>query len=147
MSLPAEALLPFIFGGGSGGGDSSEVLRQAKQYTDGQVEAALDEAKDYTDNAALNSYVVSEGTTGTVTLGTGWSATEPYSIAVTVSGYTVTAKTMVSILPNAAALIQMRNDGVHTMYITNDNGTLTAYATGNKPSVSMTVPVLFTEVE
>lgn len=146
MSLPAEALLPFIFGNG-GGGDSSEVLRQAKQYTDEQVDAALDEAKDYTDNAALNSHVVLGGTTGTVTLGTGWSATEPYSIAVTVSEYTVTAKTMVSILPNAAALIQMRNDGVQTMYITNDNGTLTAYATGNKPSVSMTVPVLFTEVE
>lgn len=46
MSLPAEALLPFIFGGGSGGGDSSEVLRQAKQYTDEQVNAALDEAKE-----------------------------------------------------------------------------------------------------
>lgn len=138
MSLPAEALLPFIFGSVDGG-DISEALRQAKQYTDEQVDAALDEAKDYTDNAT--------GTTGTVTLGMGWSATEPYSIAVTVSGYTVTANTMVSILPHAATQIQMRNDGVHTMYITNDNGTLTAYATGNKPSVSMTVPVLFTEVE
>ena len=145
MSFPVE-MIPLIKKLG-GGGDGGAVLNKAKQYTDEQVDAALDEAKDYTDNATLNSYVVSEGTTGTVTLGTGWSATEPYSIAVTVTGYTVTANTMVSILPHAATQIQMRNDGVHTMYITNDNGTLTAYATGNKPSVSMTVPVLFTEVE
>ena len=122
-------------------------LASAKSYADTQDAATLEAAKDYTDNATLNSYIVSEGTEGTITIGTGWSDTDPHTITVTAQDYTITSKTMVSILPHAGTIIKMREDGVQTMYITNNNGTLTAYAIGNKPTAEMTVPVLYTEVE
>ena len=123
------------------------ALYSAKDYAEECADNALDEAKEYTDNATLNSYIVTDGTPGTITIGTEWSATEPFSIVVTSQDYTVTEHTMVSILPHTGTLIQMREDGVQTMYITNDEGTLTVYAIGHAPTVAMTVPVLYTEVE
>lgn len=123
------------------------ALYSAKDYAEECADNALDEAKEYTDNATLNSYIVTDGTPGTITIGTGWSSTEPFSIVVTSQDYTVTEHTMVSILPHTGTLIQMREDGVQTMYITNDEGTLTVYAIGHAPTVAMTVPVLYTEVE
>lgn len=136
--------------GGSGGGSdkvSQKTLDAAKTYADQKDAATLQAAKNYTNNAALNSYIVTDGTEGAITIGTGWSNSDPHTITVTAQDYTITSKTMVSILPHAGTIIQMRADGVQTMYITNNNGTLTAYAVGNKPTVAMTVPVLYTEVE
>lgn len=125
----------------------AENLASAKSYSDTQDAATLKAAKDYTNNSTLNSYIVTDGTEGTITIGTGWSETDPHIITVTAQDYTITSKTMVSILPHAGTIVQMREDGVQTMYITNNNGTLTAYAIGNKPTAAMTVPVLYTEVE
>ena len=94
-----------------------------------------------------NVFVAATGTVGEVTLGTGWSAADPHSIAVTVSGYTVTSKTMISVLPDANVIKQMKQDGTTTIYISNNNGTVMAYAIGLAPTVSLTLPVLFTEVD
>lgn len=124
----------------------AQSLAEASAYADDADEVVLEEAKKYVDESSMNSYIVSEGTMGKVSLGTEWSATEPHTIVATPVGYTVTEKTMVSIPPHAGTLIQMRNDGVQTLYITNDNGVLTAYAIGNAPSVAMEIPALFTEV-
>lgn len=94
-----------------------------------------------------NDMNVLRGKSGTITIGTGWSDTNPHTITVTAQGYAITSKTMVSILPHEGTINKMSEDGVQTMYITNNNGTLTAYAIGNKPTAEMTVPVLYTEVE
>lgn len=149
ISLETYALLKAYVDEHGGGGDkvSPLTLAAANEYTDEQGAATLAEAKEYTDNATLNSYIVTDGTPGTITIGTEWSETEPFSIVVTSQDYTVTEHTMVSILPHTGTLIQMREDGVQTMYITNDEGTLTVYAIGHAPTVAMTVPVLYTEVE
>ena len=93
-----------------------------------------------------NVYVASSGTVGEITLGTSWSNAQPHAQNVTVSGYTVTNSTMISVLPDAGVITQMKQDGTTTIYISNDGGTVTAYAIGSAPSVSLTLPVLYTEV-
>lgn len=92
-------------------------------------------------------FIASTGTVGEITLGTGWSAADPHTIAVTVSDYTVTSKTMISVLPDSSVITQMKHDGTTTIYISNTNGTVTAYAIGLAPTVSLTLPVLYTEVD
>lgn len=118
MSLPAEALLPFIFGNGSGGGGGSQTI---------------------------TDYVASIGALGTVTLGTTWTGSDPYTSTVTVTGCTVTEKTLVNILPDSAVVEQMQEDGITEIYITNNGGTLTATAVGGAPTQAITLNVLCTE--
>ena len=77
--------------------------------------------------------------TGTISLSASWSGSGPYSQTVTVSGTTVTAKSMVDLLLTAAQLAQLAADEVNAVGIVNNNGALTAYALGAQPSVSMTV--------
>ena len=73
-------------------------------------------------------------------------ATRPLRDGV-ISDYTVTSKTMISVLPDASVITQMKHDGTTTIYISNTDGTVTAYAIGLAPTVSLTLPVLYTEVE
>lgn len=85
---------------------------------------------------------------GTVVLGTGWTGDDPYTVAITqISGYTPTADTIVNIMNDADVIQQMIEDGVTTLYITNNGGTLTAHAIGGRPSVQLTVPVIFVETD
>lgn len=92
-----------------------------------------------------STFIPSFGTVASVSLGTTWSGNDPYASTVTVTGYTVTDKTMVSILPSTAALTQMLADGTSNIYITNNNGTLTATALGAAPTQAMTLTVLCSE--
>ena len=92
-------------------------------------------------------FVAATGTVGEITLGTNWTTSEPHMIPVTVSDYTVTSKTMISVLPDASVITQMKHDGTTTIYISNTDGMVTAYAIGLAPTVSLTLPVLFTEVD
>ena len=81
----------------------------------------------------------------TVTLSTGWTGdTSPYTQTVTISGITVNSK--VDLQPDSTAIAQMTDDGTVALYITNDNGTLTAYAVGEKPTVALTIQATITEV-
>lgn len=91
------------------------------------------------------TFVPSFGTIATVQTGISWFGDDPYTLTVLVDGYTVTDKTMVSILPSSGAINQMIADGVTNIYITNNNGTLTATAVGAAPTVPMTLQVLCTE--
>lgn len=75
----------------------------------------------------------------TLTLGTSWSGYNPYTQNVTVSGYTVTSKTKVDIVGDASTINTLCNDGVSTVFVSNNNGTLTAYAIGGKPKSALTV--------
>ena len=92
-----------------------------------------------------STFVPSFGTIASVSLGTTWSGNDPYTSTVTVTGYTVTDKTMVSVLPSTAVLTQMLADGTSNIYITNNNGTLTATALGAAPTQAMTLTVLCSE--
>lgn len=55
--------------------------------------------------------------------------------------------TYIQILNDADVLQQMDEDGITRLFITNDAGVLTAHAFGGRPSVSMTVPVVFTDTD
>ena len=81
----------------------------------------------------------------TVTLSTNWSgSSSPYTQTVTISGTTANSK--VDLQPDATAIAQMADDGTVALFIANDNGTLTANAVGEKPTVALTIQATITEV-
>ena len=81
----------------------------------------------------------------TVTLSTNWTGnTSPYTQAVTISGTTANSK--VDLQPDATVIQQMTDDGTVALYITNNNGTLTAYAVGEKPTTELIIQATITEV-
>ena len=74
----------------------------------------------------------------TVTLSTSWSgSSSPYTQTVTISG--ITANSKVDLQPDAAVIQQMVDDEVVAINIVNNNGALTAYAVGEKPTAQMVV--------
>ena len=80
-----------------------------------------------------------------VTLSTEWAGdASPYTQSVVISGTTTNSK--VDLQPDATAIAQMADDGTVALYIANDNGTLTAYAVGEKPTVALTIQATITEV-
>lgn len=82
---------------------------------------------------------------GSISLSGTWSGSGPYTQTVTVTGATVTASSKVDIQLTAAQIATLITAGVTAMVIENNNGILTAYAVGAKPS-AMTVQVTVTEV-
>lgn len=90
-------------------------------------------------------FIPTFGSLATVSLGTTWAGDGPYTSTVTVTGYTVTANTMVSILPTSGVIHHMIEDGVTNLFITNTNGTLTATAVGSGFTSTVTLQVLCTE--
>lgn len=80
------------------------------------------------------------------TLGASWNGSGPYTQPVTAQGYTVTENTRADIITIPSLVSQMVNDGVDLVYIENNDGVLTAYAFGNKPSAAMNIHMIFTEV-
>ena len=80
-----------------------------------------------------------------ITLSTNWTGdASPYTQTVTISGTTANSK--VDLQPDATVIQQMTDDGTVALYITNDNGTLTANAVGEKPTVALTIQATITEV-
>ena len=81
----------------------------------------------------------------TVTLSTNWTGSaSPYTQSVNITGTTANSK--VDLQPDASVIAQMGNDGTTALYIVNNNGTLTAYAVGMKPTASMTIQATVSEV-
>lgn len=74
-----------------------------------------------------------------------WSGSGPWTQTVTVSGATVYAKSMVSLQPNATVFGHMVAVGCAAIFITNNNGTLTATAVQKKPTSNLTVQCTVTE--
>lgn len=103
-------------------------------------------AKNYTE-AYVNDHqgVSATAKIGTLTLGTTWNGTGPYTQSVSTS-YTATDKTVVDIQPDPDIVAQLMADGVSEIIIKNNNGALTAYAFGAVPSTSLTISVLYSEV-
>ena len=83
----------------------------------------------------------------TITLSSTWSGSGPYTQTVTIAGQTITNKTKVDIQPNATVITNMMNNGVYSLYVENNNGTLTAYAVGGKTSTSLSLQVSLVEVQ
>ena len=81
-----------------------------------------------------------------ISLSAAWSGDGPYTQTVTVSGYTITANSKVDLQPNADQIAQLIEDGVHALFIANNNGTLTAYAVGAETSTAMTIQCTVMEV-
>ena len=84
---------------------------------------------------------------GSITFGTTWSGSDSYTQTVTVTGASVGSKSKVDLQPDATALAQLASDGITALYISNNAGTLTAYAIGGSISVSTTVQCTVSEVE
>jgi len=78
---------------------------------------------------------------------TGWSGNDPYTQAVSVSGYDVTANTKVDLVCDASVIAKMAESGTNIMYVANNNGTLTAYAHGGKPNENLTVQAILSETK
>jgi len=113
--------------------------------TAGQVLSLDNQLNPVWADQTITDYVASIGALGTVTLGTTWTGSDPYTSTVTVTGCTVTEKTLVNILPDSAVVEQMQEDGITEIYITNNGGALTATAIGGAPTQAITLNVLCTE--
>lgn len=68
-----------------------------------------------------------------------WSGSGPWTQTVTVSGTTVYAKSKVSLQPDATAYGHMAAVGCAAIFITNNNGTLTATAVQKVPTSNLTI--------
>ena len=80
-----------------------------------------------------------------ITLSTNWTGnTSPYTQTITISGTTANSK--VDLQPDVTVIAQMADDGTMALYIANNNGTLTAYAIGEKPTVGLTIQATIIEV-
>ena len=90
--------------------------------------------------------IAASATVGTITLGTNWAGNDPYT-QTAVTSYTVTNKTRADMQPDPAIVEQLMIDGVSQIILANNNGALTAYAYGAKPSTALTIQVYFSEVE
>lgn len=82
----------------------------------------------------------------TLTLSTSWNGSaSPYSQAVTVSGYNVTAHTKVDLYGSADVIATMKTQRTDEIMVVNNDGVLTAYAVGEKPTSAMTVQASLSE--
>ena len=74
----------------------------------------------------------------------GWQGTsQPYSQVVTCNG--VNVNSILDLQPTAAQVVALQ-DAEITLMISNNNGVVTAYALGYKPTVDYTMDVRITEV-
>lgn len=74
-----------------------------------------------------------------------WTGTSsPYSQTVTIPS--VTTSTKIDLLPTVAQIISLQEDDIALMAENNDNGTVSIYSFGGKPSGDLTMQVQLMEV-
>ena len=113
--------------------DERKVLTHTAEQLDEATEKVL--SGTLADKSAIRSVLLSTEWTG---------SSSPYTQVVTIDGTTANSK--VDLQPDASVITQMAKDDTVALYIANANGTLTAYAIGEKPTVSLTVQATVTEV-
>ena len=79
----------------------------------------------------------------TVSIGTSWTGTGPYTQVVTVSEADADSK--VDIQPDATIIQKLIDAGTTALYIVNDNGVFSAVAIGSAPTESLTVQCTITK--
>lgn len=79
----------------------------------------------------------------TVTLQTGWSSSEPFTKSFSITG--VTANTKIDIIADSTLFNAMIQQSIRALWIQNNNGSLTAYALGSKPTSVLTFDCELTE--
>lgn len=94
--------------------------------------------------ARTNLGAQAEIKTASITLAAAsWTGSDPYTQTVTISG--ATAKSRIDLNPSTAVLAAAMEDG-YGLVIGNNNGAVTAYAVGEKPTADITVQISITEV-
>ena len=80
---------------------------------------------------------------GSVSLGTEWTETEEgsgiFTQSVEVPGITISDRSMINLQPDAETLKAMLDGGIYSLTVSNNAGSLTAYAIGAAPQGIMTV--------
>ena len=102
-------------------------------------------AKKYVKDSLEGTGVITPVKKTTITLSTNWiGSASPYTQTVTISN--ITANSKVDLQPDTTTITQMADDGTIALYISNENGTLTANAVGEKPTAELTIQATITEV-
>ena len=80
---------------------------------------------------------------GSITLGTEWTETETgsgiFTQSVSVPGINITDRSMINLQPDASTLKAMLDSGTYSLTVSNNGGSLTAYAIGSAPQEAMAV--------
>lgn len=80
---------------------------------------------------------------GSISLGTEWTETEAgsgiFTQSVSVPGITISDRSMINLQPDAATLKAMLDNGTYSLTVSNNGGSLTAYAIGSAPQYAITV--------
>ena len=84
---------------------------------------------------------------GTISISTSWTGSGPYTQIVTVTGATITSNSKVDIQLTAAQITQLISDNVISVFVENNNGTLTFYAIGAAPTTAMSIQCTVMEVQ
>ena len=87
-------------------------------------------------------------TVATLTLpSSSWTgSSSPYTQTVTVTGYSVSAKTKVDLHGTPTVISTMKTQGTDEIMVINNSGVLTAYAIGSKPTSNLSVQASLYEV-
>ena len=79
----------------------------------------------------------------TVSLGTSWTGTGPYTQVVTIDGIERDSK--IDIQPDADVINKLMESGTTALYIVNDSGVATAVALGAAPNAALTIQCTITK--
>ena len=79
----------------------------------------------------------------TVSLGTSWTGTGPYTQVVTIDG--IESDSKIDIQPDADVINKLMESGTTALYIVNDSGVATAVAVGAAPNTELTVQCTITK--
>ena len=79
----------------------------------------------------------------TVSLGTSWTGTGPYTQVVTIDG--IESDSKIDIQPDADVINKLMESGTTALYIVNDNGVATAVALGAAPNATLTIQCTITK--
>ena len=79
----------------------------------------------------------------TVSLGTSWTGTGPYTQVVTIDG--IESDSKIDIQPDADVINKLMESGTTALYIVNDSGVATAVALGAAPNVALEIQCTITK--
>lgn len=97
-----------------------------------------------TDGKLYVEYIKPKSATVTLLAANWVGEVEPYSQVVQISGVTTSSK--IDLQPTPVQLVDLQNNEI-TLMIANDNGTVTAYALGSKPTKDYEMQVSITEMK